>query len=270
MATTLETHTHSAGAVDPVQRALADRRLFVRFEATRDPADRDAIVRRYIPLARRLAARYRHGDESFDDIFQVACLALVKAVERFDRHRGIAFSSYAVPTITGEIKRHFRDRTWSVHVARDLQDLVLRVDGAVADMSRELGRQPSVQAIARALDTTEESVLEALQAKSAQRSDSLDARRSVVDEEAGETLGEAVAVVEDGYERAEQRAALWALLRHLTAREREIVRLRFEEDLTQWEIGRRVGLSQMQISRILRQALERLRTVARVDLTPES
>jgi RNA polymerase sigma-B factor len=262
--------THSARAVDLSRRALADHRLFVRFDATRDPADRDAIVRRYMPLARRLAARYRRGDEPFDDIFQIACVALVKAVERFDGSRGVEFSSYAAPTITGEIKRHFRDRTWSVHVPRDLQDLALRVDRAVTDMTRELGRQPSVEAIARALDTTEENVLEALQAKSAQRSDSLDATRPAVNEEAGETLGETVGFAEDGYERAEQRATVRAMLQCLTLREREIVRLRFEEDLTQREIGRRVGLSQMQISRILRHAMERLRTVARVDLTSES
>jgi RNA polymerase sigma-B factor len=267
MATTPE--TQSAQAVDPSRRDLADRLLFLRYDATRDPADRDAIVRRYMPLARRLASRYGRGDEPFDDIFQIACLGLVKAVERFDRHRGIPFSSYAVPTITGEIKRHFRDRTWSVRVPRDLQDLALRVDGAVADMTRELGRQPSVEAIARALDTSEENVLEALQAASARRTTSLDAPAPTADEEAGGTLGEAVGLAEDGYERAEQRATLGALLQHLTAREREVLRLRFEEDLTQHEIGRRVGLSQMQISRILRHAMERVRAVARVDLAPE-
>ncbi len=261
---------HPAPALDLVQRDLADRRLFIRFEATGDPADRDAIVRRFLPLARRLAARYRRGDEPFDDIFQVACCGLVKAVDRFDMHRGIAFSSYAVPTITGEIKRHFRDRTWSVHVPRDLQDLALRVDRVVEHMTRELGRQPSIEAIARALDTTEESVLEALQAASAQRSDSLDAPRGEQDEEAGETVGEALGVAEDGFERAEDRASLQALLRCLSAREREIVRLRFEEDLTQAEVGERVGLSQMHISRILRQAIERLRPVAGVDATAPS
>ncbi len=225
--------------------------------------DRDAIVERFLPLARSVAARYRRGDEPYDDIFQVACFALVKAADRFDGQRGVAFSSFAVPTMTGEIKRHFRDRTWSVHVPRDLQDLALRAERAVEGLADEHGRRPSIEAVARAVGATEEDVLDALQAASAQRATSLDVPLAH-DEESGETAGDAVGVAEAGYEQAEQRATLDALLRCLTAREREIVRLRFEEDLTQAEIGERVGLSQMQVSRILRQAIERVRTVARV------
>jgi RNA polymerase sigma-B factor len=224
--------------------------------------DRDALVERYLPLARTVAARYRRGDESFEDIFQVACFGLVKAVDRFDAARGVAFSSFAVPTMTGEIKRHYRDRTWSVHVPRDLQELALRVERTVEELTGEHGRRPSVPTVARALGATEEEVLEALGAAGARRASSLD-EPLAHDDEAGQTAGDACGVVEDGYEQAEQRATLDTLLRCLTAREREVVRLRFEEDLTQAEIGERIGLSQMQISRVLRQAVDRVRTVAR-------
>jgi RNA polymerase sigma-B factor len=246
-------------------RAHADRRLFIRFCDARDPVDRDAIVERFMPLARQLAARYQRPEEPFDDVFQVACFGLVKAVERFDIGRGVAFSSYAVPTITGEIKRHFRDRTWSVRVPRDLQELALRVERVVGDLTRQLGRQPSVVEVARAVDATEEDVLEAMQAATAYRSASLDAPRAAGDEEAGETLGDAMGITDDGFERAEQRAMLQSLMDGLTMREREVVRLRFDEDLTQAEIGERIGVSQMQVSRVLRQALTRLRVLARVE-----
>jgi RNA polymerase sigma-B factor len=247
-----------------LDRARDDERLFLRFAATGDPADRDAIVERFLPLARTLAARYRHVDEPFDDVYQVACFALIKAVERYDAANGAAFSSYAVPTITGEIKRHFRDRTWSVRVPRDLQDLALRVDRVVGQLAREHGRQPSVREVAHATGVCEEEVLEAMQAASAQRSASLDEPRPSVDDEPAETMGEALGADDDGYMRVDERATLEALLRHLTLREREVLRLRFEQELSQAEIGEHVGLSQMQISRVLRRAIERLRILADV------
>jgi RNA polymerase sigma-B factor len=262
VAATTETLHHRP---DPIDRAAADRRLLVRFCDDRDPIDRDAIVERFLPLARQLAARYQRPEEPFDDVFQVACFGLVKAVERFDVSRGVAFSSYAVPTITGEIKRHFRDRTWSVRVPRDLQELALRVDRVVGDLTREHGRQPSVDQVAEIVDATIEEVLEAMQASTAYRATSLDTPRASGDEDAGETLGDTVGTLDDGFHRAEQRAMLQALMGGLTPREREVVRLRFEEDLTQAAIGERIGVSQMQVSRVLRQAVTRLRTLARVD-----
>jgi RNA polymerase sigma-B factor len=252
-------------APDEPDRARSDRRLFRRFVDERDPLDRDAIVERFLPLARQLAARYQRPEEPFDDVFQVACFGLVKAVDRFDVERGVAFSSYAVPTIMGEIKRHFRDRTWAVRVPRDLQELALRVDKVVGELTRELGRQPSVEEVAEAIDATTEDVLEAMQASSAYRATSLETPRASGDDEAGETLGDSVGQVDDGFHRAEQRAVLHELMRSLTPREREVVRLRFEEDLTQAAIGERIGVSQMQVSRVLRHAVARLRTLARVE-----
>jgi RNA polymerase sigma-B factor len=245
-----------------MDRTHSDRRLFERYSDDRDRLDRDAIVERFLPLARHLAARYQRPDEPFDDVFQVACYALVKAVDRFDVQRGVAFSSYAVPTISGEIKRHFRDRTWAVRVPRDLQDLALKVDCVIGELTRQLARPPTVDEIARAIDREPEDVLDAMAASGAYRATSLETPRASGDDAAGETLGEALGTTDDGFARAEQRALLDALLRSLTKREREVVRLRFEEDLTQADIGARIGVSQMQVSRVLRQAIARLRTIA--------
>jgi RNA polymerase sigma-B factor len=243
-------------------RSNEDRALFERYLDRRDPVDRELLVERFLPLARQLARRYQRPEEPFDDLFQVACLGLVKAIDRFDLTRDVAFSSYAVPTILGEIKRYFRDRTWSVRVPRDLQELALRVDRKVAELSTDLRRQPTVSEIAEAVGIEEEDVLEALEASGAYRATSLSTPRGNEDE-AGETLGDTVGTSEEGFGLAENRATLEQLMRAVTPREREVLRLRFEEDLTQAEIGERIGVSQMQVSRIIRQSIARLRTVAR-------
>jgi RNA polymerase sigma-B factor len=248
-----------------VARAESDRRLFERFINPRDPVDRDAIIERFLPLARQLAARYQRPDEPFDDVFQVACFALVKAIDRFDAQRGVAFSSYAVPTIMGEIKRHFRDRTWAVRLPRDLQELALRVDRVIGEFTRECGRQPSVDEVASRIDVEPEEVLEAMEASSAYRATSLQTPRTGGDQDPCDTLADAVGTIDDGFHRAEQRAVLHALMRSLSPREREVVRLRFAQDLTQAAIGERIGVSQMQVSRVLRQALAKLRSLARAE-----
>jgi len=254
----------------PGDRSTEDRALFERYLDRRDPVDRELLVERFLPLARQLARRYQRPEEPFDDLFQVACLGLVKAIDRFDLTREVAFSSYAVPTILGEIKRYFRDRTWSVRVPRDLQELALRVDRKVSELSTDLRRQPTVSEIAEAVGIEEEDVLEALEASGAYRATSLSTPRGN-DDEAGETLGDTVGMSEEGFGLAESRATLEQLMRAVTPREREVLRLRFEEDLTQAEIGERIGVSQMQVSRIIRQSIARLRTVARTggeDLPP--
>jgi RNA polymerase sigma-B factor len=242
-------------------RAEADRALFERYLDMRDPVDRAVLVERFLPLARQLARRYQRQEEPFDDLFQVACLGLVKAIDRFDLDREVAFSSYAVPTILGEIKRYFRDRTWSVRVPRDLQELALRVDRAVGQMSVDLHRQPTVRELAERLDVEEEDVLEALEASGAYKATSLEAPRGAEDE-AGDTLGDTLGTEERGFALAEDRATLERLMRALTPREREVLALRFGRDMTQAEIGERIGVSQMQVSRIIRQAVARLRAYA--------
>jgi RNA polymerase sigma-B factor len=242
-------------------RAHQDRALFERYLDRRDPVDRELLVERFLPLARQLARRYQRPEEPFDDLFQVACLGLVKAIDRFDLSRDVAFSSYAVPTILGEIKRYFRDRTWSVRVPRDLQELALRVDRKVTELSTDLRRQPTVDEIAEAVGIETEQVLEALEAAGAYRATSLSLPRNGEDD-GGETLGDSLGISEDGFALAEDRATLERLLQTVAPREREVLRLRFEEDLTQAEIGELIGVSQMQVSRIIRQSLQRLRTVA--------
>src|SRR3954469_13979754 len=243
------------------ERSAEDRAPFERYLDRRDPVDRELLVERFLPLARQLARRYQRPEEPFDDLFQVACLGLVKAIDRFDLSRDVAFSSYAVPTILGEIKRYFRDRTWAIRVPRDLQELALRVDRTVTELSTDLHRQPTVAELASALSLDEEEVLEALEASAAYRTTSLSLPRSNEDE-AGETLGDTVGTSEEGFALAEDRATLDRLLQSVSPREREVLRLRFEEDLTQAEIGELIGVSQMQVSRIIRQSLARLRGVA--------
>lgn len=240
-------------------RAADERALFCRSREG-DVVARRALVERFLPLARRLARRYQRADEPFDDLVQVASVGLLKAIDRFDPGRDVAFSSYAVPTILGEIKRHFRDRTWAVRVPRDLQELALKVDRAVAELSRDLQHPPSVPEIARAVRVSDEQVLEALEAAAAYRAASIDGPRAGDDD--ADTVGDAIGGPDPGYGRAEDRATLDRLMHALSPRDREILRLRFAEDLTQAEIGERMGVSQMQISRIIRQSLTRLRRAA--------
>jgi RNA polymerase sigma-B factor len=244
-------------------RAREERELFARYRETRERADRDVLFDRFLPLARQLARRYQRSTEPFDDLFQVACLGLVKAIDRFDTTRGTAFSSYAVPTIAGELKRHFRDRAWSVRVPRDLQELALTVERAASELSPNLHRQPTVAEIAAHVGATDETVLEALEAAAAHKTSSLDVPRS--DDDDGGTLGDSLGCQEQGFTRAEDRATLERLMSVLTPRDREVLRLRFEEDLTQSEIGERIGISQMHVSRIIRQAIAQLRDAASTD-----
>lgn len=247
------------------ERSREDRDLFIRHHAHGDRLAREELVERFLPLARQLARRYQRAGEPLEDLLQVASMGLVKAIDRFDPAREIAFSSYAVPTILGEIKRHFRDRTWAVRVPRDLQELSLRVDRAVGRLSETLRRQPSVAEIGEAVGADDEHVLEALQAGSAYRAMSFDAPRGDAGEESV-TLADSVGIDEQGFDRAEERATLAKLLATVTSRERDVLRMRFEEDMTQAEIGAVIGVSQMQVSRVIRQALTRLRAAADTDV----
>jgi RNA polymerase sigma-B factor len=242
-------------------RPVADRALLERYRQRRNPVDGDMLVERYLPLARALARRYQRTGEPLDDLFQVACLGLVKAIDRFDVNRDVAFATYAVPTMVGEIKRYLRDGAWSVRVPRGLQELSLRVETNVAELSGALHRQPTVAEIAHAAAATEKQVLEALQAAGAYRAASLQTPRAGEDG-AGDTLGDSLASTEHGFDLTEDRATLAQLLRAITPREREALRLHFQENLTQREIGQRIGVSQMQTSRIIRHSIDRLHTAA--------
>jgi RNA polymerase sigma-B factor len=238
-----------------------DDELLRRYARTRDPQLRDQLFDRWMPLARQLARRYGRTTEPFEDLLQVASIGLLKALQGFDPERGKAFSSYAVPTIMGELKRYFRDRTWSVRMPRSLQELAIRVEDARDRLSGELGRSPSIAELAHAAGASEEDILEALQAGDAYHATSLDAQRTDEDDD-GFSLADALGGPDHGFRLAEHRALLTCVLAELDDRDREIVRLRFEEDLTQHEIASIVGVSQMQVSRLLRRSLNVLRMAA--------
>ena len=249
----------AAASERPEARRLEDRRLFALRDGG-DSAARDALIERFLPLARALARRYEHSPEPIEDLVQIASLALVKAIDRFDASQGTAFSSFAVPTIVGELKRHFRDRSWTVRPPRALQELTLRVGRAVTRLSAELDRAPTVRELAVDLGSDEEQILEALQARDGRSAVSLQTPRGGEDDD--QTLQDTLGCGDDGFRLAESRVLLAGLSASLPSRSREVLRLRFEQDLTQAQIGKLMGVSQMQVSRIIRGALAQMRLAA--------
>jgi RNA polymerase sigma-B factor len=241
-------------------RRAEERALFARLAEDPSPASRDALVERFMPLARQLARRYS-GSYELEDLEQVAAIGLVKAIGRFDPERGLAFSTFAFPTIMGELKRHLRDHGWSIRVPRSLQEVFVRLDRATAELAMALGRAPTAAELAERVGSTAEQILEARRAATAFRADSLDQPRNVGDDL--DAAGIDVAIDEAGFAVAEDAAILDGLFACLSARERLVLRLRFEDDLTQSEIGEIVGVSQMQVSRLLRRAIARLQAAAR-------
>jgi RNA polymerase sigma-B factor len=241
----------------PTRHASApeEDRLLRRYAESHDPELKAELSERFLPLARSLALRYRGTSEQLDDLFQVASLGLVKALDGFDPARGENFVAYAAPTILGELRRHFRDRVSDVRIPRGLQERAMAVSGAIRELSEEGGKTPTVSAIASRLELSEDEVSEALQADEARHTLSLDAPAGRADPDTA-SLGESVGEGEPGYERVEAKLA--AAEAPLDERERTVLMLRFEADLTQYEIGRRVGVSQMQVSRIMRKALRKL------------
>jgi RNA polymerase sigma-B factor len=237
-----------------------ERQLFHRYGISRDPSLREELVRSYLPLARTIARRYDSPRVPYEDLVQVAAIGLMKAIERFDPDRGIAFSSYAVPTMVGEVQRHFRDHTWGVRPPRDLQERAQRVLNVNRRLGAELGRPPTASEIAAKLRISLEDVVEALQACDARDTTSLDRPRTAGEE--GETFADSLGAEDPGYDRVEQAVTAELLMKGLDDREREIVRLRFHEDLTQAEIGERIGCSQMHVSRLLRGAVTKLSVAA--------
>jgi RNA polymerase sigma-B factor len=244
--------------------ALGDEALLRRYAETRDPALREALVERYLPLARHAVGRFSRRHEPFDDLLQVASVGLLKAIDRFDPANGAAFSSYALPTMLGEVRRHFRDHSWTVRPPRDLQEQALAVSRTADRLTAQHGTPPSVGDIAAATGLSEEDVLEARLALDGRSYTSLTPTGTDdgEDDRRDRAAERRLAITDDGYARAEDRRFVDDLTRRLPPRDREIVRLRFAEDLTQAEIGRRVGLSQMHVSRILRDALALMRAAA--------
>jgi RNA polymerase sigma-B factor len=230
--------------------------LLARYHRHRDPAAREELVRRMMPLVRRVATSYGtrgHGD----DLEQVAALGLVKAIERYDPDFGVPLRTYAIPTMFGEVRRYLRDHAWAVRVPRPLQERVLEVTKAVDRLSTTTGRAPTPQEVADEVGCDLEQALEALQAGSAYAAVSLDAPSGGA-EDGDRTVGDTVGYDDERIGRAEQVAVLRSLRDVLDDRDREVLYLRFVEDLTQTEIARRIGVSQMQVSRLIRRALNRL------------
>jgi RNA polymerase sigma-B factor len=240
------------------------REKFAEYQRTRDVALRDELVESHLGLARYLARRFEHRGESFDDLFQVASLALIKAVERYDPERGFEFTTFAVPTIVGELKRHFRDRAWAVRVPRRLQELGLLLAGSIAELTQQLGRAPSVKEVGVDLGASEEEVLEAMDASRLYRLTSLEAVAGPTPDGTG-PLAAALGDLDSNLANVEQQAEVAALLKGLSERERTIVVLRFYEGLTQTEIAERTGISQMHVSRLLAKTLRRLSDAADAD-----
>ena len=242
-------------ATDPDGREQL-RRKFEEYAKSRDKSLRDELVTTHMGLAEYLARRFTNRGEPLDDLLQVASLGLLKAVDRFDPDRGLEFSTYATPTIVGELKRHFRDKGWAVRVPRRVQELHLRLGAVVSTLSQELGRSPTIPEIAEAAKVSEEEVVEAIEAGHAYRFTSLDAPAGGEDESA---LAHQLGVEDQGLIDSEHRVALSPLIAKFPPRERMILHLRFFEGMTQSEIASRLGISQMHVSRLLARSLAQLR-----------
>ncbi|MEO6858764.1 MAG: SigB/SigF/SigG family RNA polymerase sigma factor [Solirubrobacteraceae bacterium] len=267
----MPTSTLRPEAVRPSRTRILTRRevevLFGRWQQGGDRSARDELVERFLPLARKLARRYSGAREPFEDLLQVASLGLVKAVDRYDTSRGTAFSSFAVPTILGELKRYFRDLGWAVHVPRGAQERAVKVEEAQQQLSAKTGHAPTVTAIAEYLEFSIEEVLEALETSRAHHASSLDAPYDDGEGESG-TVVDAFGAEDPKLRLADERVTVGTAARQLSDREREVLALRFVHDLTQTQIAKSIGVSQMQVSRILRRSIAQLSELTELDSPP--
>ncbi len=249
------------GAGEPLG-ALAVPELFARHRADGDPAIVEELVIRYAPLVRSVARRYHARGEPLDDLVQVANVGLLKAIQRFDPDRGFAFTSFATPTMLGELKRYFRDNGWAVHVPRGTKERALALAAATDKLSARLGRSPSIAELATELGATQEETLDALEAYHGRHASPID--RGSDDDDEGGSLSPAarIGIEDEGLERAEYMTVIARGVDALSDADRRLLHLRFEEDLTQSEIAKRIGTSQMQVSRLLRAAIEKIRRVS--------
>jgi RNA polymerase sigma-B factor len=230
--------------------------LLVAYHREGDTSAREKALVELMPLVRALASRYAGRGEPLEDLVQVGSVGLIKAVDRFDVDRGVDFPSYAIPTIVGEIRRHFRDKAWAMHVPRRLKELSLRLSRTLDDLTTELGRSPTIAELAKATGVEEEDVVDALDSTNAYTTRSLHAP---FEEGGDDSLADKLGTVETGYAEVEDGALVAAGLDALDDRERQIVELRFFEEMTQSQIAAEIGISQMHVSRLLRRALATMR-----------
>lgn len=249
----------SSSHLDP-RNQHEERVLLERFHETRDPLIREQLAERFMPLARSLAMRYRGGGESVDDLVQVACVGLLKAIDRYDPERRSNFVAYAAPTILGEIRHHFRDHSWSVRLPRSLQERSMRIAEVSQEIRGATHRSATVAEVAEQCNLDENEVVEAMQADQARRTTSLDLPSTRGEEESVPVV-ETIGSDETGFERAESEFA--SERAELRPKERQALHLRFHVGLTQREIGDEIGVSQMQVSRLLKSALGKLLVAVR-------
>ena len=233
------------------------RELFRRYKEEKDSEARDQLIVSHLNLVRFLASKFKNRGESLEDLIQVGTIGLIKAIDRFDPDRGLEFTTYATPTIMGEIKRHFRDKGWSVRVPRRLQELSAKVNQATDELTNQLQRSPSVAEIAEYLGSTVDEVLEAMESSSAYSSVPLEGGGSGEDDEAPSVIDH-YATEDPDLAASDDRIVLEQAIADFSPREREVVKMRFEEGLTQVEIAERLGISQVQVSRLLRRTLRRI------------
>lgn len=250
--------------VDAVRARGHEKELWRRVKRERDQRAREELVEIYMPMARRMAGRYAGVVEPYDDLVQVACLGLLNAIDRFDADRGTPFVGFAKPTIMGELKRYFRDKVWTIRVPRALHDRMAEIETATEDLTEVLSRAPTTREIAAHLEIDLDDVLETLAAQENRRPLGFEAQIQGDDGE-GPSAPEWIGRVDDGYELVDDRLTVETVLPTLDAREREVLRLRFIEDLPQSQIAARIGCSQMHVSRLLRATLQRLREQATED-----
>jgi RNA polymerase sigma-B factor len=242
----------------PTRSPDSDRELLKRYHQGGDTSAREQLVQRHLPLVRSLARRYAGRGESLEDIEQVGAIGLLKAIDRYDLEREVSLTTYATPNVVGEIKRHFRDKGWAIRVPRGLQELNAKMAGTIERLTVKLERSPTIAEIAVELETTPEQVLEAMEAGSAYSTVSLSSGPGGGDDDDFDPM-ESIGAEDAEYERTEQRASLEPALEALPEREREILRMRFEDGLTQTQIADRIGISQMHVSRLIRKSLSRMR-----------
>jgi len=246
----------------------SDRILLRRYHEQGDLAAREQLIEQYLSLVRSLARRYSYRGEQLEDLVQIGCIGLIKAIDRFDVNRGVELTTYATPNIIGEIKRHFRDKGWAVRVSRGLQELNVQLSKLVEDLTVEYSRSPTVPELAKAAGVEEELVLEALESGRAYTSLSLSSGGGS-DEDGEIDPLESLGTEEHQYLVSEDRAVLAPGFRALDPRERTILHLRFYTGLTQSQIAQQVGISQMHVSRLIRRALEKIRVEIASDEEPE-
>jgi RNA polymerase sigma-B factor len=237
----------------------SDKALLRRYHEQGDLAAREQLIEQYMSLVRSLARRYSYRGEQLEDLVQIGAIGLIKAIDRFDVNRGVELTTYATPNIIGEIKRHFRDRGWSVRVPRGLQELNIQLSRQIEELTVQLGRSPTIAELAKAAEVGEEEVLEALESGRAYSSLSLSAGSGGHDDDGELDPLESLGTEEHQYEVSEDRAVLAPGFRVLDDRERTILHLRFFEGLTQSQIAQQVGISQMHVSRLIRRSLEKIR-----------